>query len=320
LAETHSFEAVSGLLWTGELAGTGVNPLGNGARKEAFSSVIDAARWRLKAEAEAGPAALFPQVLPLAAQADAAAYDLRPAAVMASGVRIIRLLAEAAVYPGAPRGDTVAEVLQWGWAPKRADASDAINAALVLCADHELNVSAFTARCVASAGATLYDVVIAGLAALRGVRHGGHTARVEAFLDEIGTAGRVARVLSDRLKRGEPIPGFGHRLYPEGDPRGRRLLEVASQVGKRSKAVALVKAVAAETRRLIGDHPTVDFGLVALSRALGLPVGAPLALFAIGRTAGWIGHALEQYQSGVMIRPRARYVGTPIRSEGLQSA
>jgi citrate synthase len=239
---------------------------------------------------------------------------------MATGARIIQLLAAATVYPDTNRGGTVAEALQGHWVPNLPVAARAINAALVLCADHELNVSAFTARCVASAGATPYDVVMAGLAALRGSRHGGHTARVEAFLDEVGSAARAGQVLGDRLRRGETIPGFGHPLYPEGDPRGRRLMELATEIGKRSRAVTLAKAVVAEAWRLIGEHPTVDFGLVAISRALGLPAGAPLALFAIGRTAGWIGHALEQYQSGVMIRPRARYTGPAIRNAGPQSA
>jgi citrate synthase len=208
----------------------------------------------------------------------------------------------------------VAETLQRAWVPKRPEAARAINAALVLCADHELNVSAFTARCVASAGATPYDAVIAGLAALRGTRHGGHTARVEALLDEVASPPRARRVLGERLKRGEATPGFGHRLYPAGDPRGRRLMALAAGLGKQSRAVKLAQATAAEARRLIGEEPTVDFGLVALARALGLPTGAALALFAIGRTAGWIGHALEQYEAGGLIRPRAKYVGEAIRT------
>jgi citrate synthase len=132
-------------------------------------------------------------------------------------------------------------------------------------------------------------------------------------LDEARAPAQAGRVLAERLRRGEGIPGFGHRLYPDGDPRGRRLLELAAEAGRRSREVTVAKAVAAEARRLIGEHPTIDFGLVVLSRVLGLPRGAALALFAIGRAAGWVGHALEQYQLGAMIRPRARYVGVPIR-------
>ena len=84
---------------------------------------------------------------------------------------------------------------------------------------------------------------------------------------------------------------------------------------RRSRAVAVALAVVAEAERLVGEQPTSDFGLVVLARAMGLPRGAPLALFALGRTAGWIGQALEQYALGQMIRPRAKYVGVPAQSD-----
>ena len=211
----------------------------------------------------------------------------------------------------APASERIAESLQLRWAQNRprALAARLLDAALILCADHELNVSAFTVRCVASAGATPYGAVVAGLAALEGTRHGGHTARVEALFDEIGTPARTGRVVSDRLRRGEPVPGFGHPLYPDGDPRGRALLALTGAAVPRSRHVALARSVADEVLRVNGEHPTVDFGLVVVARALRLPRGGALALFALGRSAGWIGHAIEQYQSAEIIRPRARYVG-----------
>ncbi len=306
LAETRSFEEVAALLWTGEWPdAAALTP----------AAPPDLRPWAAALDARADPSAAgaFQMVLPLAAQADAPAYDLRPAAVRQTAARILQTLAAAAVYPAAAGGGLLAEGLARQWAPKVAAAPQLLNAALVLCADHELNVSAFTARCVASAGATPYDVVTAGLAALRGSRHGGHTARVDALLDEIGTPGQAGRVLAERLQRGESLPGFGHHLYPPpaGDPRGRALLALTQKHFRRSKAVSVALAVAAEAERLIGEQPTLDFGLVVLARALGLPRGAPLALFALGRTAGWIGQALEQYALGQMIRPRARYIGVP---------
>jgi len=195
------------------------------------------------------------------------------------------------------------------WAPGRPEAAGPIGAALILAADHELNVSAFTARCVASANASPWDVVAAGLAALKGSRHGGHTERVEALFREAGTAAGARRVLADRLRRGEPIPGCGHSLYPDGDPRGTALLEMAKEIAPGSPAVECALAVAEAYRELIHEHPTIDHGLVALSRALDLPQHTPLALFALGRTIGWIGHAIEQYGANKLIRPRAAYVG-----------
>jgi citrate synthase len=125
----------------------------------------------------------------------------------------------------------------------------------------------------------------------------------------VGAAGDARRVIAGRLRRGEEIPGFGHSLYPEGDPRGNELLRLIGAAYPNSPAVALSGAVAAEALELMGELPTVDLGLVILARALGLPPGGAIALFALGRTIGWIGHAIEQYESDSLIRPRARYVG-----------
>ncbi|HLF91479.1 MAG TPA: citrate synthase, partial [Anaerolineales bacterium] len=186
---------------------------------------------------------------------------------------------------------------------------DLLNLALVLCVDHELNVSSFTARCVASAGSTPYGVVIAGLAALQGYKHGGATGQVEAFLQEAGTFDGVRRAIAARIKRGEIIPGFGHKLYPDGDPRGVVLVEQTTFHYPDSPAVALGRAVIEEIAALHGLRPTVDFGLAMLAGALGLPPGSALTLFALGRTVGWIGQALEQYDLDTLIRPRARYTG-----------
>jgi citrate synthase len=108
--------------------------------------------------------------------------------------------------------------------------------------------------------------VVAGLAALAGTRHGGQTARVEALLDEIGTPARASRVVSARPKRGEPVPGFGHHLHPDGDPRGRALLALTTGAFPRSRHVALGRSLAAEVGRAIGEYPTLDFGLVVLAR------------------------------------------------------
>lgn len=306
LARVRTLEEVAALLWTG--AFDGAEELFQGELPE-----LPAAAARLLAHL--GPVERCQAALPLAGASDLAAWDLRPRAVAATGGRIVRLLAEVAAGGSRRRRSDsgIATVLQEGWLPGRPEAARPIGAALVLAADHELNVSAFTARCVASAGAMPYDVVTAALAALKGRRHGGYTERVESLFREAGTAAEARRVVADRLRRGEEVPGFGQPLYPAGDPRGQALLALAAEIAVEkeggSPAVELAEALAEAGRELLGEHPTLDLGLVALARALGLPERTPLALFALGRTVGWIGHAIEEYATGRLIRPRAAYVG-----------
>ena len=180
---------------------------------------------------------------------------------------------------------------------------------MILCADQELNVTSFAARCVASAAASPYAVVSAGLAALGGAKHAGRGARIEALFREVETPERAHGILTGRLRRGDEIPGFGHPLFPKGDPRGLLLLELTKAVLPRSATVLLATAVAGAARDLLDEQPDVEFGLVTLAGALGLPEGGANALFALGRTIGWIGHAMEEYLADRIIRPRARYVG-----------
>jgi citrate synthase len=318
--------------------------------------------------------------LPLAGADDLAAYDLRPAAVAATGAWLLQLMAALAAgtidhlrtAPPPPRPGATApsrlrsgvrrtgkagdpgqasareEALAWrqaraaavlagAWATRPAldELARLLDAALVLVADHELNVSTFTVRCVASAGAPPHAAVVAGLAALGGSRHGGQTERVEALLAELAPAtgdasanarsgrgprraagpgqprraGAIRDALAGRLRRGEEVPGFGQPLYPGGDPRARLLLELAAAARPGSPQTEVAAGAAAAAFELLGERPNLDFGLVTLARAMELPAGAPLALFAIGRSAGWIAHAIEQYAEDRLIRPRARYVG-----------
>jgi citrate synthase len=176
----------------------------------------------------------------------------------------------------------------------------AMNEALIVIADHELNPSTFAARVAASAGASTTASIAAALGALSGPLHGAATARVEA---------RAASVVAARLDRGESVPGFGHPLYTNGDPRGERLIELANRLGSRQRGVRVLSSIVAAMDLVSRELPTVDVGLVALASALGLRRGAALAIFASGRVAGWIAHVLEQKEAGFMLRPRARYVG-----------
>jgi len=304
LAGKKSIEEVAALVWTGDEA---MAPDLFLREEKPLSGRI---RTVLGSMAGMPPVEMFQVLLPLAAAEDPAAYDLRPSAVARTGARILRLMTKAAAGEDAP---SLAETLGRGWRPGEIGAG-LLDAALVFCADHELPVSTFAARCVASSGASPYAVVLAGLAALGGIKHGGEIELAEAFLREAEVAGDARAVISGRLRRGERIPGFGHSLYPEGDPRGAGLLRLVAETNPESPAVTLSEAVAWEVLRLLGGRPTVDFALATVGRALGLPAGGAVALFGFGRTVGWIGHAIEQYESDSLIRPRARYVGEqPLR-------
>jgi len=189
----------------------------------------------------------------------------------------------------------------------------AIDAALVASADHELNASTFAARVAASAGADLYACVGAALYTFTGPRHGGAADAVDGFLDELPVR-NLRAALASRLGRGERLPGFGHRLYPDGDP---RMPVVAAalprpRTARATRRLAQARAVMALGHELTGEHPSFDYALVMLVRALGLPPPWAAALFGLGRVAGWIAHVLEQRASGAMLRPRARYVGAPV--------
>jgi len=188
----------------------------------------------------------------------------------------------------------------WGL-PPAGEGADLIRRALVLLADHELNASTFAARVTASTGASLAACAVAGLAALTGPWHGGATVAVRALATDAAARGAPAAVEA-WLMQDRALPGFGHRLYPDGDPRAVALL---ARLKTPPGLEALRRAAAAAT----GLSPSVDFALVALAESLRLPEDAPFALFAVARCAGWIAHAIEQGQSPALIRPRARYVG-----------
>lgn len=188
----------------------------------------------------------------------------------------------------------------WGRSPDGPEA-DLIRRILVLLADHELNPSVFAARVAASTGASIAAAALAGLATLSGPRHGGAWAAVLNFAEESAQFG-AETAIRRRLDQASELPGFGHQLYPDGDPRASALLGWFAPAPKLGELAAKVLAEA-------GLRPNIDFALVAASQSMGLPQDAPFQFFSIGRCAGWISHALEQGRSDAVIRPRARYVG-----------
>lgn len=262
----------------------------------------------------AAPLDVMPLLVQVAGLADPERHDRRPDAMIARGRQLIPLLA-AALAPGFAAASVTRALGAGSIAAVAAralgladDVRAVIDRVLVLLADHELNASSFTARVAASTEADPYACISAALATLSGPRHGSASADVAAFADELGSPDAARTAVRTLRKRGQVPPGFGHPLYPSGDPRAQPLLEAAARLGSTKRARTLLAIVEA-TR---DAQPTVDVGLAALVAALGAAPSAGPGLFAVARSAGWLAHALEQRAAGYMLRPRARYTGVAV--------
>jgi len=192
---------------------------------------------------------------------------------------------------------------------------EALDHVLVACAEHELNASTFAARVVASTGADLFASVLAALCSLSGPIHGGACDRIEGMFAELAAGARLETILAGFAEKHLLPPGFGHAIYPNGDPRAALLKKVAAAMarrrGRRLFETALKVEEAVWKRERL--RPNLDFYLTVCTRMLGFPRGLPAAIFAMGRAAGWIAHSLEQYADNRLIRPRMRYRGSPLR-------
>ncbi|OLL31141.1 citrate synthase [Burkholderia sp. SRS-W-2-2016] len=214
--------------------------------------------------------------------------------------RLVALIAQAFGARRDATASTTHERLALGWRQDRAGA-ELIRRAMVLVADHEITSSAFAARITASTGASLPGCLLTGLATLSGPLHGDASGRVRAVFDDVGRLG-VEQVVAHHLQSAIPIPGFGHHLYPDGDPRAAALLEVLDPP---AELVAFIDKVV----ELTGLQPNIDVALAALSAQLALPREASFALFATARSVGLLAHCIEQLRVGKVIRPRSRYTG-----------
>ena len=306
LARESTVEEVAALLWAGDRS-LRIEGFDGEARLEGVGPAL---------VAELAPLSVVERMqalLPAIGAADPAAFATAPPHVHRCGARILRLMTLVAAARDRTAA-SVAKTLQNAWLPGRPETARLIEAALILCADHELNVSTFTCRTVASSGASLYAVATAGLSALQGPRHGGATGRLEALWDEAAANG-VGDTIAGRLKRGDSIEGFGHVVYRGVDPRANILMELLEEAVSGSEELTMAKALIEEVGKRTGLSHNVDLGLVALRRSLGLEKGTALLLFCLGRIVGWIAHAIEQYQTGRLIRPRAKYTGPEPRTQ-----
>jgi citrate synthase len=322
LARDWDFEDVCELLWDVRAR---PDPAGPGVGEwQATPAALAAGR----AAQAALPPGTFPLerlqvIVPALAAADPLRLQFDPPAVAAAGRAMIAGLVDCLPPAGAGSRQTAAG------AGGRATAAgiparlwprlcpddpppallDALRAALVLLADHELAASTLAARVAASVRADPYAVVATGLGAVGGALHGGASLGAETMLAAAQDAAGVPRVVGELLRRGERVPGFGHFVYRGGDPRAGLLLAMVRSAVPASPRLAVVDAVLAEMHRRALPEPNIDFALAVLASCAGMIRGAGEVIFAVARTAGWLAHALEEYTARTPLRPRAVYTG-----------
>lgn len=285
LADAATLEEIAALIWeAGDVRFTGQrnSPLGPGERR---TSPLRAALDVLSARATVDPPAL----------------GRSRSILVAEAAGLVDALASAMIGAATPAGMPLHRRLAVAW--RAAKAEDVLRRAIVLLADHELNASTFAARVAASTGAPLAAGLLAGAATLVGPRHGGAAAGVNLLIEAARRKG-APNAVRDWLVQGNALPGFGHPLYAEGDPRAAELMTHFSSPPIYAE---LGSAVAA----LTGEQPNIDFAIAAMAEFCKLPSNAPLTIFALARSVGWIAHILEQLATGRLIRPRARYIGPP---------
>ncbi|HEX6472940.1 MAG TPA: citrate synthase [Streptosporangiaceae bacterium] len=309
------FERVAAWLWTGEPAVEA---------PEAW--VADPAARAAGYAAQAGlPAGVLPldrlQVIVAAmAAADPLRFHLDRPGVLALGRGLIAGMVDS-LPPAGPHGEDAGSaapgIAERLWAKlcraaPREGLLTAFRSALILLADHELAASTLAARVAASVRADPYAVVSSGLGVLSGPLHGGASFGVEKLLAEVDDPARAPMAIADRLRRGERVPGFGPAAYPAGDGRGVLLFDLVAAAAPEHERLAAAREIRAAARRHRLPEPNVDFALGTLAAVAGMVAGAGEAIFAVARTAGWLAHAIEEYERGTPIRPRAHYTGPPV--------
>jgi citrate synthase len=194
-------------------------------------------------------------------------------------------------------------------------ATRALDVALILHADHELNASTFAARVTAATLSDMHSSIVSAIGALKGPLHGGANADVMRMLLEIGSDGPVERaveVVRGKLARKEKIPGFGHRVYHTEDPRATHLRQMSRDLGEHAgqpiwyKMSEAIEAVVKTDKHL---NPNVDFYSASTYHSLGIEIDLFTPIFAVSRMSGWTAHVLEQHANNRLIRPRAEYIG-----------
>ncbi|WP_233246923.1 citrate synthase [Limnohabitans sp. Rim8] len=185
---------------------------------------------------------------------------------------------------------------------------EVLRSVLILLADHELPPGTLSARVVASSGGTVHNCIAAALCATAGVDVGRMYGRVDDFLGHPQSRSVLEKRANKLHAAGQRVPGFDHPLYPKGDPRAALLLDIARPLCSGSRELRSIFGFIDDIKASSALLPRQELAVVVVCRTLGLPRQAPAALFAIGRTAGWVAHAMEQSTAATLLRPRAQFV------------
>ena len=244
-------------------------------------------------------------------------HDLSPAGVRAAGRRL--LVAYAHGLPELTKGsDRSMSSAIWRRLTKRRGSAKeraVLDASLALLADHGLAASTFAARIAASVRADPYSVVSSGLGVIGGTLHGAASGAVHELLVDAERTADAAQSVGEMLRATGRIPGFGHSLYTQQDPRYGALMTLIVDAwadDPRLQHAYRVRQVVGERR---GDLPNVDLALGAFTWLAGMAPEAGETIFAIARSAGWLAHAMEEYdEAALRFRPRARYTGPTLDS------
>ncbi len=308
IVQSNTFEQAALWLWTGRHL-TPETPWESDHAALATGHAVQAAL----------PVATLPMdrlrvTVPAIAPTDPLRYDTSQEAVEMSGRRLIAALVDSLPLVGeeSMRDRSIAGRLWPRLAPGVASPRFVrlLDSALILLIDHELSLSTLSARLTASLFADPYSVVSVGLSALGGPFHAVASLPAEDLLAEVPLPQRAPWTIGERLRRGDRLPGFGHRSHRTGDPRARVLLRQLREAAGEAPAMRVVDEILRTTAERGLPQPNVDFALAAFARTAGMVRGSSEAIFALARVAGWIGHALEVYTGGAETSPSFLYLET----------
>ncbi|HMF60987.1 MAG TPA: citrate synthase [Vicinamibacterales bacterium] len=326
LARGASFEEVCYLLWHGRLPGRA--ELGDLQSQLAAARPLSEPILRLMKQLPSGDGMdMLRTLTSVLGQYDADAGDNSQAANYRKAVRLTAQLGSivathgrlqaggGAIQPDPALGHAANFLYMLTGTRPDALSTRALDIALVLHADHELNASTFAARVAAATLTDLYSATVGAIGALKGPLHGGANADVMRLLISIGpdaSAERIDEVVKGKLAKKIKIPGFGHRVYHTEDPRATHLRRMSKELGERAgntrwfEMSQRIEAVVKGEKKL---NPNVDFYSASTYYTLGIPIDLFTPLFAVSRISGWTAHCLEQYANNRLIRPRTDYIG-----------